>query len=137
MAGAPANERAEVNYEFTPDREFGVTAVALLAASLIAVAPGSAAGDRTLPVSGEVARSCVGPIIAGRSPRCFDRAVFVHGRRRVVVHGKFRVRLRAGAYIVSVDTCAAQQTLTVRHAMHGLRLFPHCPIPLLATRARP
>ena len=114
-----------------------MSTVALLAAILIAVAPGSAARDRTVPVSGEVARSCIGPIIAGRPPRCFDRAVFVHGRRRVVVHGKFRVRLRPGAYRVSVDTCAAQQTLTVRHAIHRLRLFPRCPIPLLVTRARP
>ncbi len=108
----------------------------LLAASVIAVASGSDARARTVPVSGEVARSCVGPIIAGRAPRCFDRAVFIHGRRRVVVHGKFRVRLRPGTYSVSVDTCGAQQTLTVRHAIHELRLFPRCPIPLLVTLRR-
>jgi hypothetical protein len=113
-----------------------VTVVALLAASLIAVGAASAATGRTVPVSGDVARSCVGPIIAGRPPRCFDRAVFTHGRRRFVVHGRFRVRLRPGTYRVTVDTCVAQETLTVRHAIHGLRLFPHCPIPLLASRAR-
>jgi hypothetical protein len=113
-----------------------VTAVALLAASVIAAVAGSTARDRTVPVSGKVARSCVGPIIAGRPPRCLDRAVFSQGRRRVVVHGTFRIRLRAGRYRISVDTCAAQQTLTVKHAIRRLRLFPHCPIPLLVTRAR-
>ncbi len=113
-----------------------MTAVALLAASLIAVGAGSAARHRPVPVSGDISGSCVGPIIAGRPPRCFDRAVFIHGRRRVVVHGRFRVRLRPGTYRITVDTCVAQQTLTVRHAIHGLRLFPRCPIPLLVRRRR-
>jgi hypothetical protein len=113
-----------------------MSAAALLATALVAVAAGAAARARTVPVSGEVARSCVGPIIAGRAPRCFDRAVFIHGRRRVVVHGRFSVRLRPGTYRVSVDTCEAQQTLTVTHAIRRLALIPHCPIPLLVTRAR-
>jgi hypothetical protein len=106
----------------------------LMAAGLIAVAAGSPARARTVPVSGQVTRSCVGPIIAGRPPRCFDRAVFIDGRRRVVVHGKFRVRLRRGTYRVTVDTCERQQTLRVRHAISGLSLVPHCPIPLAASR---
>jgi hypothetical protein len=72
--------------------------------------------------------------MAGRPPRCFDRAVFIRGRRRVVVHGRFRVRLRRGTYVVTVDTCEHQQTLTVKRAISGLNLVPHCPIPLLADR---
>ncbi len=81
-------------------------------------------------VSGEVARSCVGPIFANRPRRCSDRAVFARGRTRVVVHGNFAVRLAPGIYTVSVDTCLDQQKLTVTRPIAGLMLAPRCPLPL-------
>ena len=81
-------------------------------------------------VSGEVARSCVGPIFAGRPRRCSDRAVFARGGTRVVVHGNFAVRLAPGTYAVSVDTCVDQQKLTVTRPITGLMLAPRCPLPL-------
>jgi len=126
-----------------------VKAVAVIAAGVIGIVAGAGAAARadgsrhrhavpartkTVPVSGVVARSCPGPIIVGRLRNCSDRAVFVRGRTRRVVHGKFRIRLRPGTYRVTVDTCAEQQTLSVRHAIRGLSLFPRCPIPLLVTR---
>jgi hypothetical protein len=87
---------------------------------------------RTVWVSGEVAQSCVGPIVVGRPPACSAVAGFERQGRRVVVRGAFRVALAPGTYRISVDTCANQQTLTVTRAVAGLKLVPHCPLPMEA-----
>jgi hypothetical protein len=91
---------------------------------------GSSKPSTRVSVSGHVARSCVGPIFAGRPRRCSDRAVFARGRTRVAVNGTFTVQLAPGTYRVSVDTCVDQQTLTVTRAITGLQLAPRCPLPL-------
>jgi hypothetical protein len=93
---------------------------------------GSSAADpgATVRVSGQVARSCVGPIVVNRPRNCSDRAVFERGGKRVTVHGRFSVELTPGTYRVSVDTCADQQTLTVKHAITALKLMPRCAVPL-------
>jgi hypothetical protein len=84
----------------------------------------------TVSVSGQVARSCVGPIVVGQPRRCSERAVFALAGERVTVRGKFTVKLRRGTYRVSVDTCTDQETVTVTHAISGLSLVPRCALPL-------
>jgi hypothetical protein len=84
----------------------------------------------TVRVSGAVARSCPGTIIVGQPPRCSDRAVFTRGHKHVTVRGKFVVRLTPGTYHVTVDSCAHDQTLRIKRAVSGLKLVPHCPLPL-------
>lgn len=107
-----------------------------LIAGFTVLAMGLAAGGcgssrvAKVPVSGQVARSCVGPIFAGRPRRCSNRAVFARGGTRVVVHSHFAVRLAPGTYTVSVDTCVDQQKLTVTRPITGLALAPRCPLPL-------
>ena len=91
---------------------------------------GGPATTRTVRVSGEVARSCAGPFVLGRPRRCSDRAAFERNSSRVVVHGKFSIRLRSGTYHVSVDSCINQQTLTITRAIAGLRLVPGCALPM-------
>jgi hypothetical protein len=90
----------------------------------------SAATAKIFRVSGKVATSCPGPILAGQPRRCLDRAVYARNGRRVTVHGNFSIELRRGTYRVSVDTCPDQQTLVVKHRVRGLKLVPRCPIPL-------
>jgi hypothetical protein len=117
----------------------------LLAAGLIVVAIGGCgtAATRThrqggappgppptLPVTGEVMRSCSGPLVQGQPPRCSDRAVLQSGGHRVVVTGRFSIRLKPGRYRVSVDTCINQETLNVNRPITGLKLIPRCPVPL-------
>jgi hypothetical protein len=95
--------------------------------------PGGGAGatPRTVRVTGQVTRSCVGPLVFGRPRRCFDRAVFARNGKRVSVRGRFSVRLRPGRYRVSVDTCIDQETVYVKKkAIVGLKLIPRCPVPL-------
>jgi len=112
--------------------------VRALTAGLTVLAVGGCSSSATstppaparIPVSGQVARSCVGPIIAGRPRRCSDRAVFARGATRVTVHGNFSVRLAPGTYTVTVDTCVNQQALTVTRPITGLKLAPRCPLPL-------
>jgi hypothetical protein len=91
---------------------------------------GPPAAARTVRVTGQVPRSCSGPLLAGRPRPCSDRAVFELGGSRVVVRGRFSVRLRPGRYRVSVDTCVDQETLDVKRAIAGLQLVPRCPVPL-------
>ncbi len=91
---------------------------------------GSTKPSTRVSVSGQVARSCVGPLVAGRPRRCSDRAVFAGGGTRVAVNGTFAIRLALGTYRVSVDTCIDQQTLTVTVPITGLQLAPRCPLPL-------
>jgi hypothetical protein len=86
--------------------------------------------SRTVRVTGEVARSCVGPLIVGRPRRCSQLAVFERGGKRVTVRGKFSAELSPGTYRVSVDTCTDQETLTIRTAVTGLMLVPRCAVPL-------
>ncbi len=119
----------------------------LVAAGLLAVAvggcgaganttrthgPGGAppASPPTVLVTGQVTRICPGPLIAGRPRRCSERAVFERSGTRVVVTGRFSVRLRPGRYRVSVDDCANQESLDVKRAMAGLKLVPRCLQPL-------
>lgn len=88
------------------------------------------AKPRTVRVSGHVARSCVGPLVYGRPPRCLDIAVFQRNGRRTSVHGAFRIRLRPGTYRVSVDSCMDQQKLRVTNSLTGLKLAPRCALPM-------
>jgi hypothetical protein len=109
----------------------GFITVLLTAVSAIAVyGCGSTKPIPRVAVSGQVARSCVGPIFAGRPRRCSDRAVFARGRTHVAVNGTFTVQLTPGTYRVSVDTCIDQQMLTVTRPITGLELAPRCPLPL-------
>jgi hypothetical protein len=84
----------------------------------------------TVRVTGEVARSCVGPLVVGRPRQCSELAVFERGGKKVTVRGKFSVELSPGTYRVSVDTCMDQETLTIRTAITGLMLVPRCAVPL-------
>lgn len=110
----------------------GVALMFAVGVVLLAGACGSSAADAgaAVRVSGQVARSCVGPIVVGRPRRCSNQAVFGRGGKRVTVHGTFSVELAPGTYRVSVDTCTDQQTLTVKHAITGLKLVPRCAVPL-------
>lgn len=83
-----------------------------------------------VPVSGTVAKSCPGPLVVGRPPDCSDRAVFERGGHHWTVHGRFRIRLPRGVYNVTVDSCAGRQRVTISRATTGLRLVPHCAVPL-------
>ncbi len=111
----------------------------LAALALVAIAIGAcgssaatepSARTRTVVVSGTVARSCPGPLIAGRARRCFDRAVFKRYGKRWTVHDRFSIRLARGVYDVLIDTCDAPQRITVRGSVSGLKLVPHCVVPL-------
>jgi hypothetical protein len=110
----------------------GVALVSAVCVVLLAGACGSSAADApaAVRVSGQVARSCAGPIVVGRPRQCSDSAVFERGGKRVTVHGTFSVALAPGTYRVTVDTCTDEQTLTVKHAITGLKLVPRCAVPL-------
>lgn len=88
------------------------------------------ASARTFQVSGSVARVCPGPIIVGRAPRCSNVAVFTRAGDRWSVHGHFTIRLAPGAYEVTIDNCADKQRVAVMHRISGLKLVPHCAVPL-------
>ncbi len=88
------------------------------------------AAIRTVQVSGVVATSCVGPLILGRPPACSDLARFEGNGGAWSVRGTFSISLAPGTYRISVDTCRDQQTIIVSHAIAGLDLVPHCPLPL-------
>ncbi len=115
----------------------GVALVSLVGLVVLAGGCGSSGSHATGPaaastvrVSGDVARSCVGPLVVGHPRRCSDLAVLERNGHRVTVRGKFSVELSPGSYRVSVDTCMDQETLTVRHAITGLMLVPRCAVPL-------
>ncbi len=98
---------------------------------------GSPVSTPTVRVSGEVARSCFGPLIQGRARPCSNRAVFERNGSRLTVNGRFAISLRPGNYRVSVDTCVNQQTLRVHRAIMGLKLVPRCALPLSAAASSP
>jgi hypothetical protein len=50
--------------------------------------------------------------------------------RDFTVHGRFSIELPRGVYRVSVDSCAHQQTIHIKHRISGLKLVPRCAIPL-------